>query len=72
MPAMKIILTIFICAIGFVIFVHILESKSVFYPSKEILRTPEELGIPYEDVWLPVTVPGDFKINGWYIGREDQ
>lgn len=72
MPAMKIILTIFICAIGFVIFVRILESKSVFYPSKEIVRTPEDLGIPYEDVWLPVTVPGDFKINGWYVGREDQ
>ena len=69
---MKIIFTIIICLIGFVIFVHVLETKSVFVPSKEILRTPGELGIHYEDVWLDVTVPGDFKIHGWWIAREDQ
>ena len=69
---MRIIATVIICVIGLVIFVHILETKSVFVPAKEILRTPKELGIPFEDVWLQVTVPADFKIHGWWISREDR
>lgn len=63
---MKIFFLLLLIAAGFVAFVYFLESKSVFYPSKDIDHTPEEAGLPYEEV---VIEAGNDKIHGWFVAR---
>lgn len=63
---MKIFFLLLLIAAGFVAFVYFLESKSVFYPSKDIDHTPEEAGLPYEEVTIEA---GNDKIHGWFVAR---
>ncbi|MGE0267970.1 MAG: alpha/beta hydrolase [Candidatus Omnitrophota bacterium] len=65
---MKIFLLFLLIAAGFLAFVFFLESKSVFYPSKDVVRSPAEAGLPFEDVFIPVR---DDRIHGWFIARPD-
>lgn len=63
---MKIILFLLILTAGFVLFVFFLESKSVFYPAKDLAHSPDEAGLPFEDVTLSV---GKDRVHGWFIAR---
>ena len=41
-----------------------LIEQFVFFPQKNLEKTPLELGIEYEDVYLNLDV---YKIHGWFI-----
>ena len=45
------------------------QNRLILKPSLTINTTPNELGMSYEDVWLPVTTPeGNIeKVHGWWI-----
>lgn len=45
--------------------VPMIEPGMIYYPSKEIGRTPSSIGLKYEDVYLK-TADG-VKINGWFV-----
>jgi fermentation-respiration switch protein FrsA (DUF1100 family) len=62
---MKIIPSLIIFAIFFMVYVRYLENKSVFYPARAIEATPEELGLPFEDVYLRTS--DRVNIHGWFI-----
>ena len=39
-------------------------------PLQDILRTPADIGLPYEDVWIPVASSESStseKLHGWYL-----
>jgi len=42
-----------------------MEKSLIFYPTSDIDRTPEELGLPYEDITF--TTEDDVRLNGWFI-----
>lgn len=50
------------------LYVKYLEKKTVFFPEKDILLSPEEAGLSYENVFIK-TVDG-IGLNGWYIPYE--
>jgi len=62
---MKIILYLIIAVIIFVVFIRYLESKSVFYPTRTFFATPQELGLPFEDVYIQTQ--DSVKVHGWLI-----
>lgn len=41
------------------------QRKMIFRPLPTLLRTPAELGLPYEDVWMPAQDGG--KLHGWWL-----
>lgn len=45
------------------------QNRLIFFPSSVIENTPDELGLAYSDVWLPVsTKAGSVKrLHGWWI-----
>ncbi|MBP9854400.1 MAG: alpha/beta hydrolase [Candidatus Omnitrophica bacterium] len=63
---MKVLFLFLILVVGFLLFVIYLESKSVFYPAKNISHSPDEAGLPFEDVFIPIQ--GNC-IHGWFISR---
>jgi fermentation-respiration switch protein FrsA (DUF1100 family) len=44
------------------------EQKSLYYPTREILQTPRDVGLPFEDVELG-TADGE-KLHGWWVPSE--
>ncbi|MCH8321186.1 MAG: alpha/beta hydrolase [Acidobacteria bacterium] len=42
-----------------------MEKSLIFYPTSDIDRTPEELGLPYEDITF--TTEDGVRLNGWFI-----
>ena len=64
-----------IVGIGFVVwvvmFVYIkyLEKKSVFYPDNEVLNSPEDIGLKYENVYFYTA--DNIKLHGWFIPSEN-
>ena len=51
------------------IFLVLVQRRLIFFPSSVIEMTPENVQLPYEDVWLPVsTKKGKLEqIHGWWI-----
>ncbi|MBN4054369.1 alpha/beta hydrolase [Nitrospira defluvii] len=42
-----------------------IEKRFIYFPEKEIIATPEDAGMPFEDLWLSA---GDgVRINAWYV-----
>ena len=42
-----------------------LENRLIFHPRKEILRTPLDVGLEYQDVYF--TTADNARLNGWFI-----
>ncbi len=42
-----------------------LENKNLYFPTREMLQTPEDIGLEYEDVFI--TTEDGTKIHGWYL-----
>lgn len=61
----KLILYPIIFCAGFVLYVRYLEAKSLFYPAKELMHTPEALGLKFEDAYF--TTSDAVKLHGWFI-----
>lgn len=62
----KSIFSILIAVIIFIIvFVRVIEGKSVFFPKKVIDYTPAEIKLAYEDISF--TTSDNVKLNGWFV-----
>ena len=42
-----------------------LERRFIFFPSREVLFSPDQLGVTYEDVYF--TTEDGLQLNGWYL-----
>lgn len=62
LKAIAYILTAVILAFGYIKY---LESRSVFFPTKNIEFTPEFINLPFEDIYIETE--DKLKINGWFI-----
>ncbi|RKX28004.1 MAG: alpha/beta hydrolase [Candidatus Zixiibacteriota bacterium] len=49
--------------VAFGIYLYIMQDKMVFFPTSELVITPDEVGLEYEDIFIEVA-PGE-KIHGW-------
>ncbi|MEM6450612.1 MAG: alpha/beta hydrolase [Cyanobacteria bacterium P01_D01_bin.105] len=50
---------------GICVTLYCVQRKLMFRPLPALLRTPAELGLPYEDVWIPAQDGG--KLHGWWL-----
>ena len=62
---MKILILLIVIVILLIAYVRYLEKTSLFYPSKEMLGTPTDLGLAYEDIFFE-TEKG-IRLNAWWI-----
>jgi len=62
---MKMILTLIVIIVLFLIFVRYLENTSIFYPERTLAATPKNLGLPFENV--TITTQDHVKLHGWLI-----
>ncbi len=56
--------------VGLTVFLYFFQQVYLFQPEEEILRTPESLGLEFENV--NIETEGDIYIKGWYIPAADQ
>ncbi|MBW4564707.1 MAG: alpha/beta hydrolase [Mojavia pulchra JT2-VF2] len=63
----SIVAAIVYCALCLFLFVQ--QPRFIFFPTSVIETTPEFFNLPYEEVWLPVTVRSrkTERIHGWWI-----
>ncbi len=56
--------------VGFILWLRWNEPRMLYYPTRQIDQTPDQLGFKYENVTL--TTSDGVRINGWYVlcGRE--
>lgn len=62
---MKMILYLIVGIVLFLIFVRYLENTSIFYPERILAATPQNIGLPFEDV--TITTQDQVKLHGWLI-----
>lgn len=59
------ILTIVVIFIAFGAYLYLMQDKMVFFPTSELVVTPDEIGLQYEDVFIEVDA-GE-KIHAWWL-----
>ena len=47
------------------ILLYIFQPNFIYFPTSELIATPKDIGLSYEEVFIPTT--DDHKINGWFI-----
>jgi len=57
--------TLLSLALSFFLWGCQMEKSLIFYPTSDIDQTPEELGLPYEDITF--TTEDGVRLNGWFI-----
>lgn len=63
------IATILFCTYLFVAaLVYFGQARMVYFPTRSITATPDQIGLRYEDVWLQTE--DDVRIHGWYVPKE--
>lgn len=62
---MRFFIYFIMAAAVFAAYVRYLESVSIFYPSRRLAATPQDLGIPFEDV--DIRTPDNVRLHGWLI-----
>ena len=68
MTSLKNILLLILLAVIILAAVRFLERKSIFFPMREIVGTPRDIGLKYEEVYF--TTQDNKKLNGWFIPRQ--
>ncbi|NES80464.1 MAG: alpha/beta fold hydrolase [Moorea sp. SIO2B7] len=50
------------------------QNRLIFFPSSVIENTPDDLGLAYEDVWIPIANDGGKidHLHGWWINAPSQ
>jgi len=67
---MSIILALAIGLMGVNLFFnYALEDSFIYFPEKEMVSTPKEIGLAYEDIYLQTT--DNVKINCWYVNNPE-
>jgi uncharacterized protein len=71
MSAIKVngIFVLVIFVIGFIVYVRSLEDRTVFVPTKTQEGTPQDIGLPFENIFL--TTSDGIKIHGWFVPALD-
>ncbi len=59
------VLILFSFLIFFILYLKYYEKKGIYFPEKNIVLTPGEIGLEFEDVYF-LSSDG-IKLNGWYI-----
>jgi len=62
---MKMIITLIVIIVLFLIFVRYLENTSIFYPDRSLAGTPENIGLPFENI--TISTQDHVKLHGWLI-----
>ena len=44
---------------------EVVDRKVIFFPSREMIHTPSDMGLYYHDVWL--TAQDGTKLHGWFV-----
>jgi dipeptidyl aminopeptidase/acylaminoacyl peptidase len=47
------------------------QRELIFLPTRELSRTPADVGLGYEDVWVPVSRDPEAKLHGWWLPSPD-
>jgi len=47
------------------------QRELIFFPSRDMQRTPGDLQLQYQEVWLPVTGSEPVSMNGWWLRSDD-
>jgi fermentation-respiration switch protein FrsA (DUF1100 family) len=61
----KILLTIAICIFFIFAYLRNFERRGIYYPSKEIILTPADVGTEFENVFFETD--GGLTLNGWFL-----
>ncbi len=61
-----------VAAIGYIVACLVLrfgQSRVIFFTSRDITITPDQLNLPYEEVWLSIKTPSEIvdKVHGWWL-----
>lgn len=67
---MKMLICIAVFMLLFVLYVRYLERKSLFYPMKDVLATPGNIGLSYEDIYFKTK--SGIVLNGWLVEGSPQ
>lgn len=65
---MKLLIYFIVFAALFVGYVKYLQAHAVFFPSREIVFTPREAGMEYEEVYFPAD--DGVNLHGWFIPHQ--
>src|SRR3989338_1220985 len=63
--SMKIIVYIILSIVAFVCYVRYLERTSLFHPEKDVLSSPSDIGLAFEDVHF--LSGGKYNLHGRFI-----
>ena len=47
------------------------QRELIFFPSRDVQRTPGDLQLQYEEVWLPVAGSESVSMSGWWLRADD-
>ena len=59
---------VLVCAGCMALLLRLFESRLIFFPSKELIATPAESGLPYEDVFFEAS--DGVTLHGWFMPAE--
>jgi fermentation-respiration switch protein FrsA (DUF1100 family) len=62
---MNIVLILLVFYLAFLVTIYFMQDRMLYYPDREVLQTPEDMGLEYEEVSLKTK--DNVTISGWYI-----
>jgi uncharacterized protein len=65
----KMAIPLLIIVAGFILWLRWIEPRMLYHPDHQIVQTPDQAGLKYEDVTL-TTLDG-IRINGWFVPVQD-
>jgi len=61
----RISLVILIFSLFSFVYLRYFEKKGIYYPSKEIILSPADVGLKHEDIFF--TTDDNLRLNGWFV-----
>ncbi len=55
--------------VAFGVYLYLVQDRFVFFPTRELVVTPDQVGLTYEDVWIEVK--SEQRIHGWFFPAAD-
>ena len=56
-----------IAVMALFVFTRLMESRVIFFPTREVTATPADIPLPFEEVWFES--PDGVRLNAWFIPR---
>jgi fermentation-respiration switch protein FrsA (DUF1100 family) len=67
---MNLAIIVLVFYLAFLVTIYFVQDKMIYFPEREILITPKDIGLEYEDVSLQTK--DNVTITGWYIPSEPE